>query len=940
MTDALVDDVEGEPGALPLLSTALLELWQKQEDGKLTLAAYRESGGVHGAVARLAEGTYARIADERKPIARALMLRLVGEGEGEAPVRRRAPLAELDLERDRWVADVLATLADSRLVTVGEGSVEVAHEALLREWPRLRGWIEEDAEGRRLRGHITRAATEWDSAGRDQSELYRGARLAAALDWSTDHAFELNEREREFVTESREASEQQAKKARRTNRRLRALLAGVALLLAAAVAGGILAVIQRGEARDAETAQLAQRLGAQALAEKDLGLSLLLARQAVAIDDTAQIRGNLLTALLRAPKAIGIMHASGDAQLWGAVLSPDGGTLAVSDFYGKLLFFDARTYEQIGEPLDVGVWVDGLAFSPDGKTLAYGGGSFVRLIDARTREQLADTSVGGRAARMAFTNDGSKLVVLVERSIEVLDAATLKPVGSSIELKGFRPSYIQSYYRPPHFALTTDGRTLVTASDAGELAQWDLLSRRKTRSLEIAMGYHALALSPDGSAAAVGIEGGIQLVDMRTGEKRIGTAGFSGDPNWLLFSPDGKAVVSANSDGTVTVWDAESASPRETLRGHSNGVYQPVFSRNGKTLYTVSVDGTAIAWDLTGNRSLKRPFKFTHDRNFDETFDRHPGRFSPDGRLIAVGLKEQGIALWDASDLTQAGAPLRKTGGEVKALAFSADGGALAAVTSAGQLTVWDVATRSLRHELPFGGGFSAGIAFSPDGRKLAAASAGGVELWSAATGANLGRIAPSGWASDVAFSPDGAVVALAVGGVPRAELWHVAEHSIVATLESGPDAAGHAISVAISPDGRTLALGSYGNVVRLWDMRTRKLLRELDHGGGGAVTLEFSRDSRILAVSGFEPVATLWDVATGTQIGQSLTAGSRTAMIDLSSDGRRLLMTLANGQGAVWDIDPASWARRACALANRTLTREEWGKFLPNRPYEPACTT
>ena len=179
---------------------------------------------------------------------------------------------------------MLATLADSRLVTVSEGNVEVAHEALLREWPRLREWIEEDTEGRRLRRHITQAASEWDAAGRDRGELYRGARLAAALDWTADHALDVNELEREFVTESREASEQETKRARRTNRRLRVLLAGVAVLLAAAVAGGMLAVNQRGEARDAETAQLAQRLGAQALVEDDLDRSLLLARQAVAID--------------------------------------------------------------------------------------------------------------------------------------------------------------------------------------------------------------------------------------------------------------------------------------------------------------------------------------------------------------------------------------------------------------------------------------------------------------------------------------------------------------------------------------------------------------------------------------------------------------------------------------------------------------------------------
>ena len=414
LADALVDDVEGEPGALPLLSTALLELWQKRPDDALTLAAYRESGGVHGAVARLAEGTYARIPDERRQLVRAVMLRLVGEDEGDAPVRRRAPLGELDLERNEDVADVLATLADSRLVTVSEGNVEVAHEALLREWPRLREWIEEDTEGRRLRRHITQAATEWDAAGRDQGELYRGARLAAALDWTTDHAFDLNELERGFVTESREASEQEARRARRTNRRLRALLAGVAVLLAAAVAGGIFAVIQRSEARDAATAQLAQRLGAQALVEEDLDLSLLLARQAVAIDDSPQTRGYVLADLLRAPTAVGIMHGGSDTSvLRGISVSPDGRTLAVAALSGGMLLFDTRTFEQIGQPVEQLAGVDAVAYSPDGKTLVLGGEGYIRTIDSRTRKQLTERrDLGATARSVAFTSDGSHLAVV------------------------------------------------------------------------------------------------------------------------------------------------------------------------------------------------------------------------------------------------------------------------------------------------------------------------------------------------------------------------------------------------------------------------------------------------------------------------------------------------------------------------------------------------
>ena len=160
----------------------------------------------------------------------------------------------------------MAVLTESRLVTVSEEALEVAHEALLREWPRLREWLEEDAEGRRLHGHLIRSAREWDDAGRDPAELYRGARLAGALDWAGDHEAELNELESAFVTESQAAADAESLRIRRTNRRLRLLLAGAVVFLVAAVAGGSLAVLQSVEARrESDRAERAARVS-QALA--------------------------------------------------------------------------------------------------------------------------------------------------------------------------------------------------------------------------------------------------------------------------------------------------------------------------------------------------------------------------------------------------------------------------------------------------------------------------------------------------------------------------------------------------------------------------------------------------------------------------------------------------------------------------------------------------
>jgi WD40 repeat protein/tRNA A-37 threonylcarbamoyl transferase component Bud32 len=957
LVDALVDDVEGEPGALPLLSTALLELWQKRQDNALTLASYRESGGVHGAVARLAEGTYDRIPEQQKPLVRAIMLRLVGEGESEAPVRRRAPLAELDLERNEDVADVLAVLAASRLVTVGEGSVEVAHEALLREWPRFREWIDEDTEGRRLRRHISLAATEWAATGRDQGELYRGARLAAALDWSTDHAFELNALEREFVSESREASEAEAMRARRTNRRLRALLAGVAVLLLAAVAGGIFALVQRGEARDAETAQLAQRLGAQALVEEDLDLSLLLARQAVVIDDSPQTRGYLLADLLRSQAVVRILHGKSNPSQNGLeigagrsiAISPVGKTVAIGAF-GGLFLYDTRTFEQIGEPVPgVQDGFGALAYAPDGRTLAVTTSGHLRLLDARTRKQLAHAGLTEAATRMAFTSDGSRLVVVesvAEREswITVRDASTLRPIGARIEPKGFTGRWLSQWWTDPSIALTPDGRSLITTSTVGVVTWWDLATRRQTRTLEVPEGYRALALSPDGRTAAIGLDDGLELVDLRTGAVHESRGTLASNPIWVVFGPDGRTIVSTSRGGTVTLWDAATLIPTETLRGHSDSVWQPVFSPDGRTLYTASADQTALVWDVSGERRFGRPFTFTHDRGSYAWPDRHPGTFSPDGRLIAVGLNDRGIRLWDAGTLAPVGPPMLRTGGEVTDLAFSADGRTLAAVAQDGTASVWDVASRSLRRA-PFRvDDFDAvGVSISADGTMLATAGAHGARLWDIASGAQLGRVGDGTAAGDVAFSPTEPLVAFVrngwlQGGGGDWQLWDATRRSRVRGVElDEPFTLGW--TLAFSPDGRLLATSGIDWRVRIWDVHTGKLVRTIEQNVGNAVwSLDFSPDSSLIAISGGDGFASLWDLATGAKVGPRIGVGSREAMLDLSPDGRRLLMTNGDGNGAVWELDPEAWARRACTLANRRLTRDEWKEFLPGRPYEPAC--
>ena len=206
LTDALVGDVEHEPGALPMLSTALLELWQRRDGRRLRLATYEATGGVRGAVARHAEDAFARLDRGQQALARRVLLAARRRGRRR---HDRAPADRAGRARRRRVAEVVAVLTDQRLLTVSAGAVELAHEALLREWPRLRGWLEEDAEGRRLHRRLADAAREWDDAGRDAGDLYRGARLAGALEWRARHEPDLNRTERDFLDAGRDAEQRE-----------------------------------------------------------------------------------------------------------------------------------------------------------------------------------------------------------------------------------------------------------------------------------------------------------------------------------------------------------------------------------------------------------------------------------------------------------------------------------------------------------------------------------------------------------------------------------------------------------------------------------------------------------------------------------------------------------------------------------------------------------
>jgi WD40 repeat protein/DNA-binding SARP family transcriptional activator len=974
---ALVGDVAGEPGGLPLLSAALLELFGRRDGRTLRHAAYEQSGGVEGAVARLAESAYQRLSEAERRRARPMLLRLAGadEGEAEALVRRRVPLDELELERDIDAARVLAVLTESRLLTVDEETVEVAHEALLREWPRLRGWLEEDAEGRRLHHHLIGASREWRDSDRDPAELYRGARLAAALDWAAEHDPELNELEREFLDESRAASEREAARQRRAVRRLRTLLAGVGVLLAAAVVAGVIAISERQGARSAATAEAAQRLGAQAITEDRLDRAALLASTGVALDDSPETRASLLSTLVRNPPVLGILRTDGD-ELLAIALSPDGRTLALGDADGTVTLFDTETRERLANYQGSG-YVTDLAFDPDGESLAVvardelGAGldefaASLQILDADSARRRGSTALGhkrdpvtGRIrdyfAKLTYASDGrSVIVAYVDRSDYALplvlrrfDARNGSPLGNAV-----RAAPSSGPVRSE--VVSTPGGPLLYPTPEATYAI-DPETLRMVRRYPV--GGSTAAVSADGATLAIGSgHGRVSLLNLASGRVRTLSGRNSGTVQDLAFTADGRALASGSEDGVVQVWNLAAGRVSEALTGHDRGELELALAPDGRTLYTASTDSTAIIWDVAGDRRLARPFRTGLVRMIDEF---PPGfAVSPDGRELAVARLDGRVDLIDAETLrrTRSFQAFRGFEGQptpALAIEYTPDGRRLAVAGGRGLVGLWNA--RSGRRV----GGLLNGpvpsrpcdaapryaalcdpvqaLAVGRGGLLAAAGWEGDSHTWDVVSGKLIGRIHAPPLVLGMAFSPDGSRLAIATG-------WD-SEHPAVEVRDprSGERLArlptdNHVRSIAFSPDGRLLAGGQADGGALLWETDGWRRVGALDLRETQAEGLAFSPDSRTLASSHDDGTVVLWDVESRQPLGTLPGPAGRRTAARFSPDGSHLFIIYDNGTAVRWAVDPAAWRRQACNLAGGGPTPEEWEEIVPEQDYVSVC--
>ena len=596
LPQTILDDVTGQPGALPLLSHALFETWKHREVATLTVRGYRDAGGVRGAIAKTAETTFEDMSDADQAIARWIFIRLTDIGDGDEPVRRRVARAELDTPaRPADAVDrVLRVLAAARLVTIEQDAVVLAHEALLRHWTRLQGWIDTDRAGLLIHRRLTAAAREWAGLGREAAALYRGERLAGASEWAAEHAEDVSSLEHEFLAAGRAG-------AQRSTRRLKGLAAVLATLVVIAAVLGLLARDQRDTARDeaanATSLALATFSGSSLSARPDVALALALEAYREAPREEAS------SAVFRA------LQAERSAGLRGVLAAPDS-------------LFE-------------------LAFSPDGKTLATAGGDDggVLLWDPSTRSQVGRLAgETGSVIDVAFSPDGTLLAgASADGAIMLWSPVTRTRVGRLGGRPGEPPRVVSGV------AFSPNGRTLAAADEEGTVELWNVATRKRGKRLTGESPFSAVAFSPDGKLiAAAGANSRIALWDATTHEPAGELLGHANGVTALAFSPDSKTLASAGADDEIRVWDIAAGTTATVLTGHTDFVYAVAFSPDAKTLASGGADNTVRLWNpATGARLV---------RLTGHTSQVSGVAFSPDGATLAsAGGLDATIRLWNPS---------------------------------------------------------------------------------------------------------------------------------------------------------------------------------------------------------------------------------------------------------------------------------------------------
>jgi len=946
LVTAIVHDVGEQPGTLPLLQYALTELFDRREGNTLTLAAYRDSGGILGALSRRADELYGGLDATQRDVARQLFLRLVTPGEGVEDTRRRVAQAELvsAVGHEQALNTMIEAYGRARLLTFDRDpltrgpTVEVAHEALIRTWGRLRAWLEASREDLRMERRLAAVAAEWQNAGRDPSYLLSGARLAQFAGWADHTELALTREEQEYLAASRteqerqEAAErerqareleqaralaaeqsraaaaaQQAAAAQRSAaNRLRYLVAALALFLVVAIGLAVFAYNRQAEAVANLTRSERLRLAAEANNAVDRGessdLPALLAIRSLQSGYTPQADAVLLRALGR-----GFIRQTFRDVNGGAAFSPDG-KLIVTGHGNMASLWDVQSGRELRQFSGHEEHVTKVAFSRDGKLILTGSlDQTARLWDAQTGQELHRlTGHSDYVLGLAFSSDG-KLVLTGsgDKTARLWDAQTGQ------ELRQF----IGHTDGLNLVAFSPDGRQVLTGSNDKTARLWDVQTGQELR---VFTGHTAevfgVAFSPDGKYVLTGSnDETARLWDVQTGQELRQFTGHTDIIRGVAFSPNGKFVLTASGDKTARLWDAQTGQQLRVFAGASDYVVHVAFSPDGTQIATGSQERVVRIWDVP-TESEPLTFSGHADRVFGLAL-------SPDGKQLLTASWDNTARLWDA----QTGQLLRVFTGHTDALnavAFSPDGKWILTGSNDSTTRLWDVQSgQELRQ---FVGDHSAtvdAVAFSPDGRQVLTGNGNSVYLWDRETGQQLRQF--SGHTElivSVAFSPDGKLI-LSGSWDKTARLWDAQTGHELRVFTGHTDKVS---SAQFSPDGAAILTASADRTARLWDARTGAQQHVFTGHADEVLSAVFSPDGKSIFTGSNDTTARLWDAQTGEQLRVFTAHTNAVFSVAFSLDGQSVFTGSWDGTARRWRIDYHDAIRIACAQLHRDLTHEE----------------
>ena len=965
LVSTILNEVEDQPGALPLLQFALTELFDHHIGARITLNDYLQGGGVIGALARRAEQVYGELPAETQELVRQIFLRLVTLGEGAEDTRRRVSRAELVSMgiAPGTLDSILNLYARHRLLTIDidpishAPTVEVAHEALIRTWERLRGWLSTSRDDLRLQRRLMSTAAEWISSGREPSFLASGLKLAQFEAWARESGLNMSAEEVEYLRASvsqREVVpvEDEARKARelRIASRAAGFQRAAVLLGVVGLAAAVLTLLAFGQAgRANELASEADRRAAAARAEVMIAAETLTPIPPTLTKVALQIRdGNsrLEQARLTSESITNLQDITGNAETAAllALRALELGYVPLADI--TLMRSLERLYTEqifVGHTDDVA----SLDLHPDNKRMVTGStDKTLRLWDLASGAELRRyEGHEGPINKVAFSPEGKYIASVSEdKTVRLWDTES----GALLHTMTGHDGIINSAIFSP------DGRFIVTTCLDNTVRWWDVQSGVEVRRVDLPIATLGESFSPDGGLLAVGADRVVYLFDGITGNLLREIKGVGGDVDSLAFTHDQKRLLLGTRDAFVYLYEVESGNLLRRYEGHNSYVYSAKFSADEKLILTGSRDGTARLFDaesgkllriLTGHTDAIREVRFSPDqksaltaswdgtvRRFNLQFYHLPRQFishrdgvitanySPDGHLLATGGADLTVRLWEVATGTQLRVFEGHTG-SIWYVTFSPDGHYLLSTSRDGTAKLWDVADGTLIREFKGHEGVVYSAGFSPDGKTIVTAGLDTTaRLWDVATGVVLKLFSGHTrllWTAR--FFPDGKHI-LTTSFDKTARVWDVATGETTATFSQHTAAV---LGGAISPDGAMVLTGGADRIGRLWDARTGEEIRMLSGHTDAIANVAFSREGGMAITYGQDGSARLWSIETGMEIRRfPLEAAINTDAF--SPDNKLVVFGRYGGSAFIQDTDYRDLITYACTRVFQDFTEQQ----------------